>query len=487
MLQSLGSSPARNTLARALSSGVSDRSALPTRRGARPIAAASALPSDAPLTLSMARRNQDAALSPTARTIHSSAKARKPSQTVAATSPLPLRPERLVKAGTSRSWNRRLEEPRQKVAARADTGKNDPAPMQRHSQGIDQTDGGDQHRNRARHRIRRGASRQQSYGGDIRRAQQQGRDDDKPPGRDAGQGKQQRAGQNGKRPQAADVIQVFLLCGVGQSNNMCGKRGRADDQGRNNVTAHRCASSQIHQRPTQAHDDGCKAVALVPDVVKHDGDSQRQAPDRSKQTERRQQRNACRKQRESDGRYGGCANVAGVNRPAWTLPGIDLPVEKIIEIHPTHVECGHGKSDGGDVGNARSSICDRCPGNDIGPYSRQVGHPTEPQQGLRAGCSHDRGIHPTSSWRQNAISRAMSADFEPVRTSSGRTSQVYVSTSKWDERVRWRSAASVATRSLRVELISPRSARNTGTWQWIRHSPSAWPSPNAVTASGRST
>jgi hypothetical protein len=35
--------------------GARDRS---TRRGARPIAAASALPSDAPLTLSMARRNQ---------------------------------------------------------------------------------------------------------------------------------------------------------------------------------------------------------------------------------------------------------------------------------------------------------------------------------------------------------------------------------------------------------------------------------------------
>src|SRR5260221_13267859 len=116
MLQSLGSSPARNALARALSSGVSDRSALPTRRGARPIAAASALPSHAPLTLSMARRNQDAALSLTARAIHSSAKARKPSQTVAAPSPLPLGPELLVKAGTSRSWNRRFEEPCQKQA-----------------------------------------------------------------------------------------------------------------------------------------------------------------------------------------------------------------------------------------------------------------------------------------------------------------------------------------------------------------------------------
>src|SRR5207237_2729998 len=92
-----GSSPVRNALACALSFGVSDRSALPTRRGAIPIAAASALPSDAPPTLSMARRNQDVALSLTARAIHSSAKARKPSQTVAATSPVPLCPESPLK------------------------------------------------------------------------------------------------------------------------------------------------------------------------------------------------------------------------------------------------------------------------------------------------------------------------------------------------------------------------------------------------------
>jgi heme O synthase-like polyprenyltransferase len=45
---------------------------------------------DAALTLSMARRNQDVALSLTARAIHSSANARKPAQTAAATSPFPL-------------------------------------------------------------------------------------------------------------------------------------------------------------------------------------------------------------------------------------------------------------------------------------------------------------------------------------------------------------------------------------------------------------
>jgi len=35
--------------------------------------------------------------------------------------------------------------------------------------------------------------------------------------------------------------------------------------------------------------------------------------------------------------------------------------------------------------------------------------------------------------------------------------------------------------------VIPRSERNSGTWQWMRHSPSAWPSLKAATASGRST
>jgi hypothetical protein len=68
--------------------------------------------------------------------------------------------------------------------------------MQRHSEGIYQTDGRDQHRDRVRHRISRCASCEQSYGGNVGCAQQRGRDDDKQFSGDAAQGKQQRAGKN---------------------------------------------------------------------------------------------------------------------------------------------------------------------------------------------------------------------------------------------------------------------------------------------------
>ena len=64
------------------------------------------------------------------------------------------------------------------------------------------------------------------------------------------------------------------------------------------------------------------------------------------------------------------------------------------------------------------------PGDDIGPHGWQIRYPAQPQQSLGTGCSHGDNTHPTSSCWQNAISRAMSADFEPVRSLSGRTSHV---------------------------------------------------------------
>jgi hypothetical protein len=47
--------------------------------------------------------------------------------------------------------------------------------------------------------------------------------------------------------------------------------------------------------------------------------------------------------------------------------------------------------------------------------------------------------------------------------------------------------AGVTAAAARVDPISPRSDRNSGTWRWIRHSPCVYPSLNAATASGKST
>ena len=91
---------------------------------------------------------------------------------------------------------------------------------------------------------------------------------------------------------------------------------------------------------------------------------------------------------------------------------------------------GHGEADERDINDACFNVGYCGPGDNIGPHGWQIRYSPQPQQSLGTGCSQGDNIHPTSSCWQNAISRAMSADFEPVRSLSGSTSHVYVSTSR---------------------------------------------------------
>src|SRR5215510_5486317 len=119
-----------------------------------------------------------------------------------------------------------------------------------------------------------------------------------------------------------------------------------------------------------------------------------------------------------------------MDRSPGALPRVDLPVEKIVKKHAAHIEGRHGKANQRDVEQGCCGVGDRGPGKNIGPHGRQIGYAAKPQQSLGTGCSQGDNIHPTSSCWQNAISRAMSADLEPVRSLSGSTSHVYVSTSR---------------------------------------------------------